>query len=61
MKNKVITMLVMLIGIGLKSQSYKVDLFNQQNEVQFDIWTYGAWQPTDSTHLTASISKLDTV
>lgn len=61
MKNIVICILALLIGIGLHGQSYKVDLFDIKNEVKFDIWTYGAWQPTDSTHLTASISKLDTV
>ena len=50
-----------MIGLGLYGQSYEVDLFEKKKKVSLDIWTYGAWQPTDSTHIKASISKLDSI
>lgn len=61
MKKLIITISIISFALAINSQSYKIDLFEKQNQVQLDIWTYGAWQPTDRTHITASISKFDTV
>ena len=61
MKKLLITISFISITLGLKSQSFEIDLFEKQNIIELDIWTYGAWQPTDSTHIMASISKFDSV
>ncbi len=61
MKKLTTTIFIILFALTINGQSYSIDLFEKQNQVQLDIWTYGAWQPTDSTHIKASITKFDTV
>ncbi len=61
MKKLTTTIFIILFALTINGQSYSIDLFEKQNQVQLDIWTYGAWQPTDNTHIKASITKFDTV
>lgn len=62
MKARILIMLLICLNaLAIQGQTYDVDLFIERNNTQLDIWTYGAWQPTDSTNITAEISKLGSI
>lgn len=60
-KHITLIVFIFLNALSLYGQSYKVNIFENGAKVELDIWTYGAWRHTDSTHIKAEISQLNSI